>query len=71
MDGVSDILKQEVAEGQRQWNEMRYAVPVLERILKQLRKHQADEAKDNEASADALVLPIIIIENEIEKLKGK
>lgn len=71
MNGVSEILKNELIEGERHWNEMRYAVPVLKRLLKQLRIHQEDEAKDDQKTADALVLPIIMIENEIEKLEGK
>lgn len=71
MEEVSDIMKKEIEDGRREWLEMQYAVPVLRRILAHLKVHQLDELKDSPEKADALVLPIILIENEIEKLEGK
>lgn len=72
MEQVSEIMKKELEDGQRAFDELRFAVPVLKRVLARLDEFIKEEKEDgNNYTCFGLFLATQTIKSEIKKLEGK
>lgn len=72
MDNIpSEILKEELDKEIREWNEMKYGVPVLERVAERLDEFLEDAQVCRSLTESGIFLSIQVIKEEINKLEGK
>lgn len=72
MDNIpSEIPKEELDKEIREWNEMKYGVPVLERVAERLDEFLEDAQVCRSLTESGIFLSIQVIKEEINKLEGK